>query len=229
MPYSTQASDRAFQYITDKISSGEWVPGMKIETEEQLCSNLEVSRIAVRQAMERLSAMSVLKKVQGSGTYVNKPEDASLMGIMYYPFSAETMLMILEFRRMFDPYNSMLCASNASPEEKEALRQNYEEMITFKDDPQEFQLHDISFHHMIAEGTHNFIIRQTSSMLTDLLKWHQKFQYDNIGPDNSIKWHGRMVEAICAGDGEFASVCARIHIDNSIRYIKDNKDRDLNL
>ena len=114
MSYSTQASNQVFQYITDHISSGIWKPGMKIDTEDQLCQTLSVSRAAVRQAIERLSSLSVLRKQQGSGTYVNGFDQVSLMGMLYYPPSRETMMTVLEFRRMFDSYNAELFVAHAS-------------------------------------------------------------------------------------------------------------------
>lgn len=220
MPYSTQASNQVFQYITDQISSGIWQPGMKIDTEDQLCQTLNVSRAAVRQAIERLSSLSVLRKQQGSGTYVNGFDQVSLMGMQYYPPSRETMMTVLEFRRMFDSYNAQLFVSHASPEELEAVGENYRKMVTLKHDPQQFQVYESQFHHLLAIGTHNVIIQQISVLLTDLMTWHQAMQYDNIGPDNSILWHGRILEALEEKNGELASLYTRIHIDNSIEYVE---------
>ena len=224
MPYSAQASNLVFKDITEHISSGQWAPGMKIETEEQLCSRLGVSRIAVRQAIEKLSALSVLRKVQGSGTYVNSFKDASLLGMIYYPPTRETMRTVLEFRRMFDSYNAQLFVQYASPEELAELEENYRMMSSLRDEPKAFQEYESNFHHLIAVGTHNVIIQQISMMLTELLAWHQALQYDNIGPDNSIIWHGRILDAIREGDGELASLCTRIHIDKSIEYIERKED-----
>ena len=224
MPYSAQASNLVFKDITEHISSGQWAPGMKIETEEQLCSRLGVSRIAVRQAIEKLSALSVLRKVQGSGTYVNSFKDASLLGMIYYPPTRETMRTVLEFRRMFDSYNAQLFVQYASPEELAELEENYRMMSSLRDEPKAFQEYESGFHHLIAAGTNNVIIQQISTMLTELLAWHQALQYDNIGPDNSIIWHGRILDAIREGDGELASLCTRIHIDKSIEYIERKED-----
>ena len=228
MSYSTQASDIVFEYIIRCIGEGKWLSGMKIDTEEQLCVSLEVSRVAVRQAVERLSALGVLKKVRGSGTYVNDIKDVSLMGIIYFPPSPETMLKILEFRRMFDPYNAELFTRNASEPERKMLLDNYEEMLKHKDDSEAFQADDIAFHHMLAKGTHNLIISQISLMMNDLSAWNQKYQYDNIGPENAVKWHGRIIEAINDGSPELAALCSKIHIDNSIKYIKDMMNKEKN-
>ena len=97
--YINQASDRAYAYIVEQIRSGTWKPGDKIATETQLVEQIGVSRVAVRQAIERLVTMSVLNKVQGSGTYVEKQENMSLLSASIFGFDEEFMLKILEFRR----------------------------------------------------------------------------------------------------------------------------------
>ena len=78
MSYMSNASQRVSEYVIEKLESEEWKPGMRIDTEESMCKNLHVSRVAVRQGVEKLSSLGVLRKIQGSGTYVNKMEDSSL-------------------------------------------------------------------------------------------------------------------------------------------------------
>ena len=61
MSYSSNASQRALNYITDNIRTGHWAAGSKIETEDTISEKLGVSRTAVRQAIEKLSTLAVLK------------------------------------------------------------------------------------------------------------------------------------------------------------------------
>lgn len=220
MAYSSQATNSAFDYIVGMISKGIWEPGTRIATEEQLCKTLNISRTAVRQAIEKLSALSVLKKIQGSGTYVNAFEDCSIDGMVFYPPTKERMLTVLEFRKQFDSYNAELFAANATDDELAQLRKNYNEMIELKNDEKSFQIHENDFHQMIAEGTHNAIIKQIATMMTAVLIRYQMLQYDNIGPDNSIKWHLRILEALEAHDGEMAKLCVKVHLENSIEYLQ---------
>lgn len=219
MSYANQASTLVFDHITKQISEGIWAPGYKIATEEQLCAALGVSRVAVRQAIGNLSALGVLKKIQGSGTYVNAFEDAELAGLIYYPVTKERIITVLEFRKAFDSYNAELFAKKADDAAIADLKKNYEEMIVLKDNPAEFQDHDNSFHQMIAYGTDNVIIRQISHALMALLIRYQEAQYENIGTHNSIKWHGRILEALSARDGVMAKRCVEIHIQNSIDFL----------
>lgn len=220
MAYANQASAAVFEYIVNNIKSGKWVPGMKIETEEQLCQSLSVSRIAVRQALEKLDALGVLKRQQGSGTYVNSFEDASLAGMIYYPITQESFLTVLEFRRMFDSCNVELFIQHATLEERAALEKNFHEMISCRNDKDQFDIFDNTFHQMIALGTHNALIIQISKVLTELLVRYQALQYETAGPDHAIKWHGMILDAIQHNNVQLAHICAQTHIDNSIRKIK---------
>lgn len=228
MGYVNNATDAVTDTIIRKIQSGEWVPGMKIMTEEQFVNELGVSRIAVRQAIERLSAISLLHKVQGSGTYVNSFENSSLQAMAYYPATLDRFLTVLEYRKEFDSSNARLFVEHATSEELEQLRKNYVTMVNSKDKQNEFQILENDFHMMIARGTHNAIIQQISTLLDQLLKRYQMLQYENIGPENSIKWHGRILEALESKDAEMAELCVKVHIENSIKYLTE-KDNQIHL
>lgn len=226
MAYSTQASAAVFEYITDNIKSGKWLPGMKIETEEQLCRALNVSRIAVRQALDKLDALGVLKRQQGSGTYVNSFENASLEGLVYYPPTHSNFLTVLEFRRMFDSSCVELFLQYASAEERRGLETNLEQMILSRDNMEQFDFLDNQFHQMIALGTHNALIIQISKVLTELLVRYQALQYENAGPDHAIKWHTMILEAIKSNNAPLAKICAQTHIENSIKKMQEQSGKE---
>ncbi|MEZ0095836.1 GntR family transcriptional regulator [Streptacidiphilus sp. EB129] len=56
--------------MRNSITSGEWPPGSKVPTEEQLSALYEVSRPTVRQAAAALRTEGLLDIRQGKGTYV---------------------------------------------------------------------------------------------------------------------------------------------------------------
>ena len=62
MAYNHNARQTVIDFITNNIQSGTWQPGDKIWSENEFCTNLNVSRIAVRDAISNLTAISVLKK-----------------------------------------------------------------------------------------------------------------------------------------------------------------------
>ncbi|TKB05851.1 histidine utilization repressor [Desulforhopalus sp. IMCC35007] len=65
-------------YILDRINSGAWQPGMKIDTEAELVTATGVSRMTVNRALRELTVEGRLTRIQGSGTFVaeKKPQSA---------------------------------------------------------------------------------------------------------------------------------------------------------
>lgn len=221
--YKNQASEIAYDYIVDQICSGIWKPGDKIATEVQLVESIGVSRVAVREAIERLVTMSVLNKVRGSGTYVEQKDNMSFMSAAILGADADYMLKILEFRKMFDSYNVELFLKYATDEEIELLKQNYQEMVDMKDNMQKFRAIDQRFHDIIAIGTRNPMIIQISKTFTDIFEANQDQMYHKIGPQNAIYYHGKMLEAIEERNAEVAAIYARMSIEASISRLESQK------
>ncbi len=63
------------QHLRQRVQSGEWQPGQKIPTEEQMCAAYGVSRVTMRQALARLVDRGLLVRERGRGTFVR---DAAL-------------------------------------------------------------------------------------------------------------------------------------------------------
>lgn len=229
--YVNQASDIAYEYIVDKIRQGYWKSGDRIATETQLVEIIGVSKVAIRNAIERLVTLSVLKKIQGSGTYVEQVENMSIMSASILGISKEFLIKILEFRKMFDSYNVELFIKYATDEEIRELDHNYVEMIAEKDDVLKFHQLDNNFHNIIATGTKNPLIIQISNMFMDVFEENQKMIYHNTGPESAIYYHGKMIEAIKERDSEIASIYARKSIEKTILNltsdITDNTENDL--
>lgn len=61
------------QIILQKIKDGEWLPGCAISSERELCSEFNVSRMTIRQALNELVVEGILYKEKGKGTFVSQP------------------------------------------------------------------------------------------------------------------------------------------------------------
>ncbi len=70
IPYYFQIKN----YILKEIDIGNWVPGMQIPTENELCENLNISRTVIRQALQELVTDGYLFRSKGKGTFVKKPQ-----------------------------------------------------------------------------------------------------------------------------------------------------------
>ncbi len=57
--------------IRNEVESGEYTPGQRLPSEQEMCALYGVSRITVRKALEKLNEEDVLERKQGKGTFVS--------------------------------------------------------------------------------------------------------------------------------------------------------------
>jgi GntR family transcriptional regulator len=69
LPYYQQL----YVILRDRIVSGEWKPGDMLPSETELIERYEISRITVRQALEKLVEEGLIYRRRGLGTFVAVP------------------------------------------------------------------------------------------------------------------------------------------------------------
>jgi GntR family histidine utilization transcriptional repressor len=66
--------------IQQRIASGEWQPGQKLPSENDLVNALDVSRMTINRALRELTQQGLIKRVHGLGSFVAEtPRHASLI------------------------------------------------------------------------------------------------------------------------------------------------------
>lgn len=75
------------QRLLDDIAQGVYQAGQQIPTENELCTQYNVSRITIRKAISDLVADGVLIRWQGKGTFVQSQKvENALLTVMVYRF-----------------------------------------------------------------------------------------------------------------------------------------------
>jgi len=66
--------------IQQRIASGEWPPGQKLPSENELVTALQVSRMTINRALRELTQLGLIQRVHGLGSFVAEaPRHASLI------------------------------------------------------------------------------------------------------------------------------------------------------
>ena len=222
MAYSPNAVDTVYDFILEKIQTGEWQTDMRILTELKLAEALGVSRVAVRDAIQKLTGMGVLRKLQGSGTYVEKMDVGSLMNALkpIVAISDTELLEIMEFRSYFEPGNVRQFLRNCSEENLNALERNYEMMQMNKDDPVVFHQIDHEFHNMIAKGTQNSFVIRISDFYFDIIKMQQRHISVRLGPDIALEDHSLIIRYLKERQGDLAAMHMERHVKRAIESMR---------
>lgn len=82
--------------LRHRINTGAYAPGSKIPSESELCRELAVSRITVREALRHLVRARMLVKVHGKGTFVATDTPRRLATVKYAGFLEDLQERVLK-------------------------------------------------------------------------------------------------------------------------------------
>ena len=65
----SSVSQQVFDQLREQILSGSWKPGQKLPSENELAAQFGVSRVTVRNALQKLSGLGLLETRFGEGSF----------------------------------------------------------------------------------------------------------------------------------------------------------------
>ncbi|MGL4687435.1 MAG: FadR/GntR family transcriptional regulator, partial [Fusobacteriaceae bacterium] len=199
----TNKSDIVVDFIQNKIASKEWKEEEKIPSESKLCEELNLSRVPIRAAIDRLVALEMLEKKNGGRTYVKKASIASYFNSLnsFLMLDDVNFEQIMEFRSIIEVSAISIFIKNANNSELKELENTYNLMILNQEN-RNFYFYDYEFHKIIARGSKNKIIEKIYEILFSLLDKHHSFLFEKLGPSGGIKDHKLILEALKNRDQE---------------------------
>lgn len=176
-------SEQLFSILKQKIASGEWKNGEKIPSENELAAQYGVSRMSVRSAFQRLTALGLLETKPGDGTFVRE------FSLLHYFQEASDLIatsnnmdQIREFRRFFESDCVRLACLRRSEEDISALKAIWNRMQSTAgtDNFDAFFEADMDFHGKICEMTRNELFQMVNIWLRNLMLPQLKFNTLNF-------------------------------------------------
>lgn len=223
-----RASDQVVDYIQERIVSGEWTRGMKISTEVQLQQDTGFGKATVREAVEKLVAMGILKKRQGDGTYVSDFSAGTMMrGLMpELLLNRQDISAILEFREIIEPAGVGLFIEHFKEESVAELHRYLENMRQHQGDKDSnvFYESDRDFHLTIARGSQNTILKMVMEVLHMYMTKYHYTANRTIGAQTGVQEHEEILKAIERKDSELAALLMKRHIQRSKEDMKNYMD-----
>lgn len=218
---TAKVADVVFNQMKECIASGTWKAGEKIPSEADLSDVFGVSRVSVRNAIQRLVGMGLLTIKRGDGTYVSTVGAAdyaeTLLPILM--IDRPDLLSILEFRQLVEPALVSLVVNRCSHEDIEFLRSTLEEMreASMENDYKRFSENDLAFHMHIATATGNDLVEKIFHIVNDVLSYGMDNVVSIVGLADGLFYHEKIIEAIEKKDAELASKCMAEHLSNAVK------------
>ena len=211
-------SDMVYEQFMDALRSGEWRAGEKIPSENELASALNVSRMSIRTALQRLSALGLIESRQGDGTFVCEFTGAQYANSLV-PITltgSAQMEHLMEFRKILDCEIAALAAQKADEATVEALRENYRKHKELAHDLEGSAEMDAEFHFMLAKATQNPLIIQVYTVFMKVFEMNMREIVRKMGSSGAMKFHREIIDAIAEKDASAARKIMAAHIEDTI-------------
>lgn len=164
-------SSQVFEQIRELIYKGDFKPGQQIPPERELASSMQVSRTSVRNAIEKLVNLGLLKQVQGQGTFVSSPEHRQGNPLSAAMSTDEaTFFDLLEVRMGLECNAAQLAALRATDADIRSIQKSLTEMEDdLADNGSISTAADTAFHMAITFSTKNPVLIHLTRSFYDFL------------------------------------------------------------
>ena len=199
-------ADEAYKRIKDEILKKEFSEGKKIPSENQLSKALSVSRVVVREALQRLREERIIVTYHGKGSFLANPKN--FVGInkdIDERLDFSTFKAIIDFRECVETSAINLAVKVASDDELNDIKSCAQLLFTAQGDVDAFTYADYEFHLQIAKCSHNFLLVQAIENFSRLIKTSLRIMNSLSGSrDYAVELHKEVAEKLCNRDGKGA-------------------------
>lgn len=217
-------TDDAIEAIKQMIVDGELRPGDRLPREPDLAERLGLSRNSLREAVRALSLIHVLDVRRGDGTYVTSLEPSLLMdamGFMVDFHRDDTVLQILEARRIIEPITAEMAALKMPAKDIEGLSLLLDSL---GDHPTVDQLveNDLEFHRRIAAGSGNAVLASLVESLSGRTQrarsWRGLTQEGAV--ERTLAEHRAIVRALAERQADITRALATMHVAGVEQWLR---------
>jgi GntR family transcriptional repressor for pyruvate dehydrogenase complex len=221
-----QNSGTVLESLERLITERHLRPGDRLPSERVLAEEFGVSRTVVREAVHRLVARSLLEVKPGSGIVVRLPSRQAVVQSVATFFQVGHPQLdpgkIFEVRRVLEVEVAGVAAERRTLEDLARLESILGDMQSRKRDAEAFAKHDVNFHSMLAQATHNELFVLMNESIHDIL--YKVRQLGGIVPgsrDKAIKFHEAIYKKVRASDTKGARQAMLEHLaDSEETFIK---------
>ncbi|WP_326910853.1 FadR/GntR family transcriptional regulator [Sedimentibacter sp. MB31-C6] len=222
----SSVSEQVFEQLKQQLIKNEWKQGEKLPSENELAEAFGVSRVTVRQAIQKLTVLGLLETRLGEGSFVKKVKPGLYMNtIIPIAYLGEDSLEeVLEFRGTIEGVVAELATQKITEDDIRKLENCYNEMNLYKDDLELFAKADFEFHLIIAKSTKNSMFIQIFNIIYDVLYDAMTKVVMKKGISAGLSYHKLLLDNIKKRDSkEVKKIMDEHMLDNKIIFKKGNE------
>ncbi|QEE34483.1 GntR family transcriptional regulator [Octadecabacter sp. SW4] len=204
-PTDLSQGGMAFTKLMQAIEGGIYQPGDRLR-EVEVADRLALSRTPVREALRRLEAENIIEHRPRVGAVIRKLEQTEVVELY-------------EMRLVLERTAAEMAAKHASEAEIDALGALNDEIAAVGDDGPQAAAINQKFHRAIYLAARNrFLLDAARAMNNALLLLGPTTLADAERIATVVHQHGKIIDAMAAGDIDGAGAAAEAHLQTSLRY-----------
>jgi DNA-binding GntR family transcriptional regulator len=194
-----RATEAATDALREAILTGYLKPGAWLR-EDEVATELRVSRTPVREAFRRLADEGLLVKTTHQGTVVA-------------PISLEDILALYAVREHLEGASAKFAAQHRTPQLVAELEAVHRKMGEAADDPPTMAAYNRAFHRIIYAAAQNPFLDRFMRQIEHAVRRLPTTTFLAPGrPDSVLEEHQAIIEGIAAGDQDLAMEAAMAHM-----------------
>lgn len=158
------------EYIKQYIESNNLKSGDRLPSQAELMEVLGVSRSSIREAIKTLEAKDILEVKNGKGIFVKDESTNTISAQVEFGKEKETLLELLEARKILEKEIIHLVVQNATEEELDEIEKILKVIMEKYNRGEKQNVEDRQFHLSIYNSCHNRIMNQLILSIDSLLK-----------------------------------------------------------
>ena len=224
-------SHAVFEQIVAEIREGRLRPGDHLPTEHEFVALFKVARSSVREALRGLLTLGLIETRPGRGAVVAQQAASPLAGLRrdldIDHLNRRALLDLLEVREALEGKAAAFAAERASPGEIDRLRQLHAAVERDVAEGRSYFRSNSALHRAIAQAAHNPVLAETIGQLIGQVRAYRERLMREMPamPEQDVREHRAIVEAVEARDPEGARRAITRHIQSFAALISANLDR----
>ena len=214
------APDRIVGMLLDHIRNGDWKPGDRLPAEAELGRQTGASRTVVREALQQLKAMGVVRSRVGSGTFVaNSGLEILSESLLLYSDRTESpqdWMELLEMRALIETESARRLARQGTPADIAPVWTAVETMRRSIHSLADFAEADVAFHQAVVAASGNRLFASVHRALLPMTRRFARATYrsrDQITAN--LREHEAIFESLLAHDEAGAANLMHGHLQAS--------------
>lgn len=226
------ATEQVIAYIKENILNGNFKINSKLPSERTIAKQFNISRIPVRQAVEKLCLNGILKTVPYSSPVILGLKKVELLG-KDEPFSSDDIqnfyIESLRVRQLIESEAAKYAAINATEKEIISIQNAYQKSIDelhtlYMGQLLETSNADLQFHKQIIKSSHSSLFIKYYNLISETIFSNQYFGFKyRTSLENMIDDHIRIMNAIENRDSHSAYISMYNHIEEIIKLFDNSK------